>query len=183
MDVSTILTAVAINGVLLFAFQQWVQSRFRHIDLLESRDTRYREKALEQLIVSYERVWTALTDLESYLQRGLPTRLESTPDTRELEGPIRDAYTAIRQGMLFLPEGLCWRIDSLLHQVQTDYNAFLAVLRAANHEGVAGETSDPATMDRVRAAMNAIQTNFRVGLDDLRVLYHNASRELLRQPS
>jgi hypothetical protein len=175
VEMVKLAVSLVVNGVLLFALQQWMQHRFRNLDTRISRETTYLTKSGELLVESYKAIWTTLCELEAYLLADFPKHLHEESQTlAEVERRIRYDYGKVRSQLPFLPDDLCQRTEFVIKQLEAHYNTLINALNEAK------QSIDPeGALPLINTALSALYSGFRCELDDLMNDYRQAIREAL----
>lgn len=178
MEAIKIVAPLVVNGVLLFALQQWMQQKFRKIDTRASRETTYMTKSGELLIEAYKGAWATLCDLEAYLLADFPEDFHvGIESVTGLAKRMRYDYGKIRGQLPFLSENLSQRTEAVIKQVFTYYNTLISAINTIGE--MEQEIDKEEALKLLNAALGELHHGFRRELDDLMNDYRQAIRETL----
>lgn len=175
--------AALVSGVIVFTYQQWLQTRIKRLEGELDRQRDYQRRNYELFVTAYGRIWTGLVDIEHWLRHNLWADIQSSPSLDPERWTIfYDTYKSFRGEMLFLPDSLYTRTQQLIRDVERNLNVLIDVLRdviVAREQDPEGYATNPELLARVNAAHAKVTDDYRAALDELRHDYQAISRDLL----
>ena len=177
------LVAAIISGVLIFTYQQWLQTRIKRIEGELERQHDYQQKSHDTLVTAYQKIWAGLVEIEDWLIHRMWQEMEGaeTIDPQQWT-VVFDLYKSFRSEMLFLPDALYDRTLELIHDLEANLNGLLEALRtviAAREADPEGYATDPQLLSLVNDALGNVRGDYKSGLESLRSDYQAISRDLL----
>ena len=177
------IVAAIISGVLVFSYQQWLQTRIKRIERELERQHDYQQRSHDTLVTAYQKIWAGLIEIEDWLIHKMWQEIEGaeTVDPQQWT-VVFDLYKSFRGEMLFLPDSLYDQTLELIHELEANLNGLLDALRtviAAKEVDPEGYATNPQLVALVNGALERVRGGYRAGLEDLRRDYQAISRDLL----
>ena len=178
--VSGVLLPALVSGVVVFAFQRWLENQFKKRYAELEQRLLYFQRSHETLVNAYSHVWRGLVEIEEFIKREIPAEIRSGAVNAEGWPVIIATYKTFRAEMLFLPDDLCSRTEHLVESLQLNLNALLDALRTyvAARQATKGAFDDTEYVGRANDLLNKANRDYREGLEQLRVDFQRACRSL-----
>ena len=168
-DLIKILIQVILFGIIIFFAQQWIESRFRIIESKLSQERLYQQKSYELLVSSYKNIWQNLIILERFSNSELPKRIQKSKIEPSEWSLVPDTYFSLRGEMLFLPDSLYEKTNSLMKDWENNVNRLLELLRHP----------ETRNLDSINAQLKTTQRAYSKGLEELTASYRSTARKVI----